>query len=92
MAHAIDLDKLSAVFGELASEKGTSALDILAKGLDDFRQNLVNHKLNDAEFKYLASALVNQRSNHLSRADADLKRSVSAATNLKHGFVIKAKI
>jgi hypothetical protein len=92
MAGSINLDKLSAVFAELASDGGGGPLDTLAKGLDAFRDSVRKHDLNDAEFKYLASALIQQRSNDFSSAGAEARRSVSAATNLRHGFVIKAKI
>lgn len=89
---SIDLKKLSGVFGQLASNSGDPALASLDAGLESFRSQL-GVDLNDAEFKYLSSALISQRSNHyrgdVSRAAV---RSPDAGFNLARGFFIKAKI
>ncbi|WAC73508.1 hypothetical protein OU995_01800 [Roseateles sp. SL47] len=89
---SIDLKKLSGVFGRLASDSGDTALASLDAGLEGFRSKL-GVELNDAEFKYLSSALVSQRSNHY-RADVSHSslRSSDAGANLARGFFIKAKI
>jgi hypothetical protein len=91
-SNSIDLKKLSGVFGSLASNSGESALASLDAGLEGFRSKL-GVDLNDAEFKYLSSALVSQRSNHYrSDAASAALRSSEAGANLARGFFIKAKI
>jgi hypothetical protein len=97
MADGIERDKLHKAFQYLASDAGAGALDTLHKGLEEFRGQLGDIKLNDAEFKYLSSALMTQRSNDFGngiplQAEGVPARSFSAAVNLRHGFVVKAKI
>ena len=90
MPDNIDRANLGRVFSYLASSEGEQALDTLAEGLDTFRRELPV-ELNDAEFKYLSAALASQRSNDFT-GDGIHMRTVSSAVNLRHGFVIKAKI
>lgn len=89
---SIDLKKLSGVFSQLASNSGEAALASLDASLEGFRSQL-GVELNDAEFKYLSSALISQRSNHY-RGDVSRTglRSPDAGVNLARGFFIKAKI
>jgi hypothetical protein len=89
---SIDLKKLSGVFGKLTSDSGESALASLDSGLEQFRSKL-GVELNDAEFKYLSSALVSQRSNrYRSDVSHSALRSPDAGVNLARGFFVKAKI
>lgn len=89
----IDREKLSKAFGFLASEDGRKSIDVLNSGLESFRETMPV-KLSDAEFKYISSALMQQRSNdfRLAGAPAERGRSADMAINLAHGFVVKAKI
>jgi hypothetical protein len=89
MAHIIDLDTTQKALLHLATDQGEPALDYLSTVLEDFR-NRIGIKLNDAEFKYVINALVSQRSTTTTATAAT--RRPDAAFNLKHGFVIKAKI
>ena len=94
MSETIDRNKLTKAFSFLASDEGERALSGLHVGLEQFRSSL-EEKLNDAEFKYLSAALLQQRSTDFS-GDGGIaikaSRGVSAASNLRHGFVINAKI
>jgi hypothetical protein len=90
-SRTIDLEKLTRIFTYLTTDEGGPALDALASGLEAFRRAL-HTDVNEGEFKYLASALINQRSNQPSSPSVPLTRTPDAAFNLRHGFVIKAKI
>lgn len=94
MSDTIDRSKLSKAFSYLSSGEGEHALDKLNEGLEHFR-GAIGEKLNDAEFGYLSTALLQQRSNDFSgRAGIPLQgtRNISPAVNLRHGFQIAAKI
>ena len=90
----IDRSKLSKVFGFLTTDDGVKSLDSLNAGLESFRKTLPE-ELDDAEFKYISSALMQQRSNDFGSAQGKpiaTSRTSNMAFNLAHGFVVKAKI